>query len=83
MEISLIDQGINLMLFGMGTVFIFLSILVIATTLMSNVVNKVNPAKPDVIPNTVQAKAPAIKENIDTNIIAAIEKGIAAHRANK
>jgi len=40
MQDNLIDQGISLMLFGMGTVFIFLTILVLATWLMSTLINK-------------------------------------------
>lgn len=35
---SLLAQGIELMLVGMGTVFVFLTALVIATTVMSRVV---------------------------------------------
>ncbi len=35
MQADLIDQGLTLMLVGMGTVFVFLTSLVIAMTLMS------------------------------------------------
>lgn len=38
MHMSIIDQGINLMLYGMGTVFVFLTLLVFATWLMSKLV---------------------------------------------
>ena len=37
METELFDQGLTLMLAGMGTVFAFLTTLVIAMTLMSNI----------------------------------------------
>lgn len=40
MEASLISQGIDLMLYGMGTVFTFLTLLVGLTTLMSFTVNR-------------------------------------------
>lgn len=39
MEQDLLNQGVILMLAGMGTVFVFLTALVIAMTLMSKVIN--------------------------------------------
>lgn len=38
---SLIEEGVNLMLFGMGFVFVFLTLLVIVTSLMSWIIIKV------------------------------------------
>ncbi|MCH8533347.1 MAG: OadG family protein [Saccharospirillum sp.] len=35
---DLLQEGLNLMLMGMGTVFVFLTVLVIGTTLMSKLV---------------------------------------------
>lgn len=35
METSLLDQGVTLMLVGMGTVFVFLTVLVLAMSSMS------------------------------------------------
>lgn len=43
MSSSLIEQGFNLMLFGMGTVFIFLTILIFATGFMSKIIGKYFP----------------------------------------
>ena len=37
----LVEEGINLMLFGMGFVFVFLTLLVIVTSLMSWIIIKV------------------------------------------
>lgn len=80
MQDTLIDQGVNLMLYGMGTVFVFLTVMVIATTLMSKLVNKISPEK--VIPenkpvtpvaNTGQA-APS------PQVLEAIKQAIATHR---
>ena len=38
METDILDQGLTLMLAGMGTVFVFLTTLVIAMTLMSRLI---------------------------------------------
>jgi oxaloacetate decarboxylase gamma subunit len=40
---NLIDQGLTLMLVGMGTVFVFLTALVIVMTLMSRLVGRFQP----------------------------------------
>jgi oxaloacetate decarboxylase (Na+ extruding) subunit gamma len=37
---SLMNEGITLMLFGMGFVFVFLTLLVIVTSLMSKIITK-------------------------------------------
>ena len=52
MESSIIDRGLDLMLFGMGTVFVFLTVLIFATTAMSAVISKWFPEK------VVEAAAP-------------------------
>jgi oxaloacetate decarboxylase gamma subunit len=43
MEQTLLNQGITLMLVGMGTVFVFLTALVIAMTLMATIVRRLQP----------------------------------------
>ncbi len=40
MDSQLISQGLDLMLYGMGTVFVFLTVLVVITTFMSSTVAK-------------------------------------------
>jgi len=79
MQDTLIDQGLNLMLFGMGTVFVFLTILVFSTTLMSKLVNRFAPkAEVETKPTSVQAVANS--HTASPQVISAIEKAIAAHR---
>lgn len=55
---SLISEGLELMAFGMGFVFVFLTLLVIVTSLMSKLVNKFVPEaivepKPKAVPSSV------------------------------
>lgn len=42
-ESTLMQEGLTLMAFGMGFVFVFLSVLVVATTLMSKTVGRLMP----------------------------------------
>lgn len=37
---ELLIEGLSLLLMGMGTVFVFLTVLVIGTTLMSRIINR-------------------------------------------
>ena len=46
MEESLLELGTMLMIAGMGTVFVFLSVLVGAMSLMATAVRKLQPAAP-------------------------------------
>ena len=41
MDSSLIAQGVDLLIYGMGTVFTFLTLLVGITSLMSSLVNRI------------------------------------------
>jgi oxaloacetate decarboxylase gamma subunit len=68
MQTELFDQGLTLMLAGMGTVFAFLTTLVIAMTLMSNILLRFQPQTPD---------AGATDEEV-----AAISAAIFKHRNN-
>ncbi|MDH3861809.1 MAG: OadG family protein [Gammaproteobacteria bacterium] len=65
MQATLLDQGITLMLVGMGTVFVFLSLLVMAMTMMAGIVKRLTP----------------VAENgISDEEVAAITAAIAQHR---
>ena len=43
MQASYLDQGVTLMLVGMGTVFVFLTVLVFAMSAMAAIVRRVLP----------------------------------------
>jgi oxaloacetate decarboxylase gamma subunit len=67
---DLITQGFELMLVGMGTVFVFLTILVFATTAMSKLVSRFFPPE----------KVPVVVEGVSSEEVAAITAAIARHR---
>lgn len=66
MEIGLLNQGVTLMLVGMGTVFSFLTILVMAMSLMSSIV--------------VKFAASGSDDDVSPEEVAAITAAIAVHR---
>lgn len=70
MSADLMNQGLELMLVGMGTVFVFLTALVFATTLMSRLVMRFQP----------QVTASAAAEEISEEEVAAISAAIISHR---
>ncbi len=65
MQYGLINEGLTLMLAGMGTVFVFLTALVIAIKLMSRLVMNFQPAgdAADSSDDEVAAIAAAITEH--------------------
>lgn len=65
MESTLFNQGLELMLVGMGTVFVFLTLLVIAMSLMANIIARL---------------APRVVQGISDEELAAVTVAIAAHR---
>ncbi len=40
MQENILEQGMDLLIYGMGTVFVFLAVLVLATTMMSALVQR-------------------------------------------
>ena len=70
MDTTLLEQGLELMLAGMGTVFAFLTTLVLATSLMSKIINRFAPAP-------VPDKSPTAEE------VAAISAAISRYRGER
>lgn len=66
MQYTLIDEGLSLMLAGMGTVFVFLTVLVITTTLMSRLI--------------IRLQSPPDTAGPSDDEVAAMSAAIAQHR---
>ena len=76
---ELVSDGVGLMVLGMGFVFLFLVVLIFATSYMSTLINKFFPesavATASSSPNTTAAN-----HSVDPQIAAAITAAIHQHR---
>ena len=73
-ESQLLMEGLGLMVFGMGFVYVFLTLLVIATALMSRTVMRFTP----VANQAERAKRLTVPASADEEIVAVM--GAAVHR---
>ena len=84
MQQTLLQQGLQLMLFGMGTVFIFLVVLIACTTLMSRLVLRFAPADPLPITSDNAPQQYSSAQRPDrARLIAAITAAVHQHRARR
>ena len=60
---TLMNQGLTLMLAGMGTVFVFLTILVLVMTLMASIVRRFEPNSSGPTAEEVAAISAAIRRH--------------------
>lgn len=72
---ELMSSGIELMFAGMGIVFLFLAMLVVAINIMSSLVQRFFPDAP---PRMIAA---SVSSGIDKSIIAAITAAVHQHRS--
>jgi len=79
MDSLLISQGLDLMLYGMGTVFTFLTVLVGLTALMSRTVMRI--AKGEPIENEVSSHQ-IHSTLVDKKIVKVIQAAIDQHRGS-
>lgn len=78
MQPTLFEQALDLLIFGMGTVFVFLAILVIAINLMSRFVSTFFPEA--IVPETTFAPVKPSPEELDKTTLAVIQAAIRQHR---
>ncbi|MEX0603073.1 MAG: OadG family transporter subunit [Marinobacter sp.] len=77
---ELMSQAIELMVAGMGFVFVFLVILVFATLLMSKIITRFSEPEPATPARSSRAKKPA-RPSVDPGTAEAIKKAIAQYRS--
>lgn len=80
MDESLLRQGLDLMLFGMLTVVLFLSLLVLATSALSALVRRFAPPAPVPAPAAAAPGGPVPARGPSPAVVAAIGAAIARHR---
>lgn len=80
MEETLLLQGLELMIFGMGTVFLFLAVLVVVTIAMSSLVQRFLPAKP-VEKSVNQAVSPLAASNDEQQLMAVLSAAVHKYRS--
>ena len=74
MDNNLVAEAINLTLFGMGFVFVFLALMVVVTTMMSLIVKRFQPNL-----NLAATSNIELSSNIDEKTEAIIKKAIKMH----
>ena len=79
---ELFNQGVQLMIYGMGTVFVFLAVLVLVTTSMSYIVNRFFPDQVPSVEPTTQAAQPAQAGTDDSTLLAVITAAVHQYRSN-
>jgi len=77
METNLVIEGFKFMGLGMGTVFVFLIIMIVCMNLMSTIIHRFFP---EAQPTTSVAPNNAPKDNNNNKIVAAITAAIKHHR---
>ena len=85
MHESLLGQGLDLMIYGMGTVLVFLALLVVVMTTMSKVMLKYFPDPPEpssIKPSSTPSAAQAA-ETVQPAVLAAIQQAILQHREKR
>ena len=75
---SIINDGLTLLALGMGFVYVFLTVLVIATTVMSKLIMKYSAPEPLSTPNSSPQNSQTT--HIDPNVLTAIKEAIKLHR---
>ena len=84
MQGDIVSQGVELMLYGMGTVVVFLALLVVATTVMSRVVTRYFPEpEPPVRAALEKLHGQQQGPGDDPNLVVAISAAIHQYRAKK
>jgi oxaloacetate decarboxylase (Na+ extruding) subunit gamma len=81
MQGGMMAQAVELMVYGMGTVFVFLGLLVLAISLMSGLINRYFP-QPEPAPVAARLHSPGetVGAELDPGVVAVITAAIHRHR---
>lgn len=77
MQQSLMQQGFDLLIYGMGTVFVFLTVLVFVTMAMSAIMRRFFPDEEIAV---VVAEPTSSSASVSPNITAVIKAAVEQHR---
>ncbi len=75
---ELLLEGVELMLFGIGSVFVFLVLLIVCIRMMSAVIGRFGSA-----PIAQPASSGSATTEVDADLVAAIQTAIHQHRARR
>lgn len=78
---ELLMEGVELMLLGLGTVFLFLIMLVGCISMMSRLVARFIPEKS--VPSAAPRRTAAPVSSVDQQTLAVISEAIRLHRARR
>lgn len=79
MSVNLLSQGLELLVYGMGTVVVFLTLLVFATRLMSLFIQRFFPEAPLATPKRI-ARPLEVSSAPSPELLAAIAAAVHQHR---
>jgi oxaloacetate decarboxylase gamma subunit len=82
MQTTQLSQAFDLLVYGMGTVFIFLGLLVIAVKLLSQAIDTFFPETimPDALAAPAKSPVAAAQDGVDKETLAVIQAAIHQHR---
>ena len=80
MQGEILNESIQLLIYGMGTVFIFLFILILATTAMSRLIARYAPEPDPVVPAKRRVKT---VQSVDPDVLQAIGLAVQEYRRER
>lgn len=81
-EPGLVTQGLELMIFGMATVFVFLTMLVFITDRMSKLVSKFAPEEEVAVAPKPAVAAPQT-QGVDPQLLKVLSAAVKEHRSRQ
>jgi oxaloacetate decarboxylase gamma subunit len=79
MEVNVIGEALKFMVLGMGVVFVFLYVMILAVKVQAYLIGKYFPDKPATAP----AAAPAVQSDDEQTRVAAVIAAVTEFRKNK